>query len=341
MNHTPISLLIVALLLCEAGSAQTAQRTSQGFSIVAQIPVESSPHGIAVNPLTNRIYAALSNASVAVINGRTNKIITTVPLPTGALVAAVNPLTNRVYVAGCEYFPPFGTSCGLSVLDGRSNAVLTSQILSITPGIGLLGIAVNPFTNKIYVCDANSSQIDVIDGITNTWESTIYPGHQVIGLAIDSRTSRLFAAVNGPLVTVIDTKTQSVLKDIQVGDSNSYIAVNPYRHRAFVTTFSSTLGVIDTDSLQVIGTVQNVLSNSWGVAVDLLSNRAFVTDATHPGVAVVNGKADSLITTVSAPANGGQVDVNPVTRSVYVSNPLSNSVDVISERAKFKTPRDE
>ena len=70
-------------------------------AIVARIPLnEARNHfGVAVNPVTNRIYV-VSSDSVEVIDGNTNSLIASfvVSSPGGDGAVAVNPGTNRIYV---------------------------------------------------------------------------------------------------------------------------------------------------------------------------------------------------------------------------------------------------
>lgn len=325
MNRARVALLIPVLLMSAVLSS--AQAHAQRFPQVASIPVNSSPLGVAVNPLTNRTYVALYSSSVAVIFGDNTSI--TMFLPTGARVVAVNEATNRIYVAGCD-FTTFPAPCGVSVIDGSNNTIVAAIPTGFAEFGGLQGIAVNPVTNQIYVSDLDASAIDVIDGNTNTITSSIsLGGQQPIGVAVDPITNRVYVAISAPLVAVIDGKTQQVLTRIQVGASNNFVAVNPFKQRAYVTSDSSTLGVIDTKSLKVVANIP-VNTTSLDVAVDLLSNTVFVTDQFLPELAVVNGSSYKVITTL--PHYGSFVDVNPVTKRVYVSNQISGTVDVLAEQ---------
>ncbi len=64
------------------------------------IPVGSDPLGVAINPNTNRIYAAnMYSNSVSVIDGSTNSIVSTIAVGDFPAGVAVNPNTNRVYVS--------------------------------------------------------------------------------------------------------------------------------------------------------------------------------------------------------------------------------------------------
>src|ERR1051326_6091375 len=155
-NLQKLKCLIFAVsLTLSCLSAQTL-----GQSVVANIPLGQSPTSIAVNPATNRIYAACqSPTTLKVVDGDTDAVTATIPLnliffaPTGI---AVNPTTNRVYVDDYVH--------GVWVVDGATNAVITN----ITLPIGAVRVAVNPVTNLVYVGNMVERTITVIDGNSNT-----------------------------------------------------------------------------------------------------------------------------------------------------------------------------
>ncbi len=316
-----------ALLLC-AVLPSTAQ------SVVANVTVPGTPAGVAVNPGNNRIYVGLVNSgkySVSVINGATNTVIDNVPLSYGSLVDAVNITTGRVYVAGCTYTEAT-VICGVSVLDGATDKVLATIPINASNGIGLEGIAVNPVTNRVYVADGSNLEVDVIDGNSNAMIANIsMGGQQPLGLAVDFGTNQVVATINGDQIAVIDGRTNTILRRIMVGSENANVAVNSFTSMAYVTneTFSeSTVGVVNLKSPKVVTNVSTG-DNPFGVAVDIFSNLIFVTNLGDQTVAVIDGRTNAKIGSVSADSDA--IDVNPVTRLVYTSDPTDGLVHVISE----------
>lgn len=84
-----VSILAIAVLICQVGAAE---------SVVATIPQIGSPNGIAVDLLTGLAYVAESGVGrVSVIDARTNSQVKTIslesillgsgstPLPTGSM----------------------------------------------------------------------------------------------------------------------------------------------------------------------------------------------------------------------------------------------------------------
>jgi YVTN family beta-propeller protein len=320
--------LLFVLLSCASALPSHAQ------TLVTDIAVSGAPSGIAVNPANNRVYVSLSTSTgfaVAVIDGSSNTVIDTVTVPQ-AFVIAANAANGRVYTAGCD-FAQSPIQCGVTVIDGATNSVITTiPLKATTEGIGLQGIAVNPKTNKIYVSDDNNLKVQVIDGYTNTVIAHLrMDRQQFLGLAVDTSTNQIAAAIDGNELAVINGSTNAITR-ITVGNFNANVAVDSTTNRAYVTneTFApSTVGVVDLVTSKVLANVATG-NNPFGVAVDPRSDLVFVTNKGDNTVAVVDGKTNAKTGSVTVSSNF--IDVNPVTKLIYTSDDSgADVVHVISE----------
>ncbi len=81
-------------------------------SVIATVPVGTSPFKIAVNSATNRIYVAnqISN-TVSVIDGATKTVVATVPVGGNPNWVVLNQATNRIYVTNLQ-------TATVTVIDG-------------------------------------------------------------------------------------------------------------------------------------------------------------------------------------------------------------------------------
>jgi len=85
-----ILFILVALVVVLFPSPITAQ------TVTAAIPTGAGPHGIAINPVTNKIYvASWSGETVTAIDGATNTT-TTIEVGRVPQALAVNAVTNKV-----------------------------------------------------------------------------------------------------------------------------------------------------------------------------------------------------------------------------------------------------
>jgi len=136
---------------------------------------DTSPFGIAVNPLTNRVYLTwfTSTGTVYVIDGVSNSLITTVAVGMDPTGVGIHSTANKAYVANS------GTN-NVSVIDLVGNTVIATINVGTTPE----GLAVDPGANRAYVANSGSGTISVIDTTTDTVIATITVGTSPMGVAV-------------------------------------------------------------------------------------------------------------------------------------------------------------
>jgi YVTN family beta-propeller protein len=126
------------------------------------------PKALAVNPVTNKIYAAFAN-EVVVIDGNTNGY-TYIPVTTGSTASiAINYYTNKIYVSSDG-----GT---LTVIDGGTNATST-----LTVPAGTISLGVNPVTNEVFAAGGGTTIVDGVGtatvGVTPVTTINALPSNQ-------------------------------------------------------------------------------------------------------------------------------------------------------------------
>jgi YVTN family beta-propeller protein len=175
--------------------------------VVRSAEVGGDPRGLAVNPVTDKLYVTLTNqGKLVVLDGTTLAVEAT--LDFGLIEpakVAVNPVTNTVYVSNANRR---GADSSVTVIDGATNTV--------TATIGVdryaLGIAVNPLANKVYVSNYTSETLTVIDGATNGIVGKAYVGGSPTGVEVDPIAKKVYVTnfEQKGAVTVIDDVTHQV-----------------------------------------------------------------------------------------------------------------------------------
>jgi YVTN family beta-propeller protein len=120
-----------------------------------------------------------------------------------------------------------------------------------------------------------------------------------IGVAINQNTNMVYVA-GGPsgAVSVIDGKTNTVVKTIKVGQAPSGIGLNPNTNMVYVAnSFSNSTSVIDGKTDMLVKIVK-VGSGPTGVAVDIARNLTYVTNEKSNTVSVVDGKTNTVVKTI-------------------------------------------
>jgi uncharacterized repeat protein (TIGR01451 family) len=293
-------------------------------TVISTIPVGSRPWGVAVNPVTNRIYVTNSwDYSASVIDGATNTVVATIPVGGNPWGVAVNPTTNRIYVVNY-------TSDNVSVIDGGTNTVVATVPVGYHP----VNAAVNPDTNRIYVSNNDNASVSVIDGGTDTAVATVPVGNWPDGVAVNPTTNRIYVTNHWDhSVLVIDGATNTVVATVPLGSDPGHVAVNAHTNRIYVESGDS-----DSDNLSVIDGGTNTLvdtvplgSDPVNVAVNPDTNRISLTNHWNDDVSIIDGGTDTLVATVAVGHGPYGVAVNPTTSRIYVANSGDDTVSVIED----------
>jgi YVTN family beta-propeller protein len=321
-------------------------------AVTATVPAGSNPYAVAVNPVTNQIYAANYNSkNVTVINGASNTVAATVAAGTNPQAVAVNPVTNEIYVAN-------GGSANVTVINGANNGTSTAgagsdpTALAVNPVTNMIYVAnkgsnfitvinnssgvgmtsnstaagVNPLTNLIYVANYNSAQATVINGATEG-TTTLAAGTNPYAVAVNPVTNKIYVANNGSAnVTVIDGSAYTT-STVAAGNGAYLVAVNTVANKIYSLNFSdNTVTIID--GVTSATTTVPVGNCPVAIAVNPVTNYIYTANNCDSTVTVING-ATNATTTVATGSNTFMVDVNPVTNKIYVANYGSHSVTVI------------
>ncbi len=265
----------------------------------------------------------------------------------------------------------------LFLLGGYAQAQTVTTTVAAAAGAAPVSAAVNPVTNKVYVLNAGSSSVTVIDGATNN-TTTVPAGSGPVSVAVNPVTNKVYVAnFSSADVTVIDGATNNTTT-VPAGLGPVSVAVNPVTNQVYVANkFDGNMTVIDgatnttttvpagtlpvsvavnpvTNKVYVANkfsanvTVFDVTTNTTrpvragtnpvSVAVNAVTNKVYVANISSVGPNVtVIDGATNTTTTVPAGTSPASVAVNPVTNQVYVVNTGSNSVTVIDGKTDMPT----
>jgi|GEM_PF-4891246 len=270
----------------------------------------------------NRAYVALSNlgsnGQMAVINTDNNTVVTYVPVGTDPWgVATYN---NKVYVTNNVWWTN-GDPATVKVVNMSNNTIDDTIFVGINPS----SIAIDPTTGKAFVTNRNSlsKSVSVINTTSNTVITTISMPNEPSSVAISGNHAYVANSVNWPsgTVEVIDVSSNSVTTSIPVGRDACNIAANS--GFVFVVNQSSrTMDVIDISSNAVVATV-NVGNDPLGVAVDLTTNKVYVTNQVDRMIKVIGQKQ-----THSIIANSGANGTITPSGSISVSHGADQSFTI-------------
>jgi YVTN family beta-propeller protein len=288
---------------------------------VETVDVGDNPAGVAVNPVSGKVYVAnFGGAStvtdtVSVISGTT--VVGTIGVGDAPSQIAVNPVTNRIFVTNHGHGTNYGEEgSSVSVINGSTDTVTPTipLVLDVSePGEGPHGIAVNPNTNKIYVAVIDSHQLVVIDGNDLDARPTyIAPSPDVMiwMVAVNPDLNRVYAAgyneVSGHnKVLALDGATNTWLTDLDVGTHPKQgMAYNPETGLLYVSNEGS-------DNVTVIWTCSASESPSTPTPTPTATSTSTPT-ATPTGSTTPTATPTATATPTSTPtANPTATDTTP------------------------------
>jgi len=142
--------------------------------------------------------------------------------------------SKKIYVCN-------GKSKDLSVIDPASNEVVKTIPLGGKPET-----AVSDDSGNIYVNIEDKSEIVKVNTSSYTVEAywPLMKGKSPSGLAIDTKTKRLFAGCDNKLLVVIDAENGNIITTLPIGDECDGVAFDAQRKYIYAANGEGTLTVI-------------------------------------------------------------------------------------------------
>src|SRR2546430_5214362 len=166
----PFNLIRIILLILAIGStltffigdvASTRPPSSGAGGVLATILVGDRPDGIAYNPSNQMVYVTVlgsaynSPGKVAVIDGRSNKVVTSLQVDSNPEAVLYDPANQHVYVT---------SSASVSVINNANKIIKT-----ISVPFGAVALAYDSVNNDIYVASVRSEERRVGKECRSRW----------------------------------------------------------------------------------------------------------------------------------------------------------------------------
>ena len=186
-----------ALYIFDAGS----------YTLLSTLSPVDAGTDLAVDPVTNQVYATESGSDPVVVSGVTDSVSASLPVPEYAYRLAADPTRGHVYSV---------SSPGdiVSVIDTATNDIIDDYVLS---GGLPLSLAVNPNTNQLLANYGN--RIEVYDADNGQLLDTV--NDTVGALEVDPVTNQVFY-YNGADTVVLDGSSLSYLDSIAMNEVSGF-----------------------------------------------------------------------------------------------------------------------
>jgi DNA-binding beta-propeller fold protein YncE len=266
---------------------------------------------LAINPVTNKVYAAMSNGDgITVIDGFTNQFDKNILLANGGIISsmAINPLTNTIYVANSVTNKVAGIN------------ETTGAITQIAVNSSLISLMVNPANNTIYAANYISNyfpaySISVINGYSNS-VTNVRVGENPTNIILNPLTNTVYCLCNGDSsMWIIDpislrTKSIKVINDVQVfginpATSTLYIMSKYFLNILQSNTFTNTkvTAYLDTTGKSIVATSRPVLngtatnsslSKPQSIIEKIMEGNGFIPASWSAGTIIGNASTSSV-----------------------------------------------
>ena len=198
-----------------------------------------------------------------------------------------------------------------------------------------IGLTLNPFNNNMFIANAESDTVSVIDSESLEVIATIPVGDLSI-TSIDSPiefnpfNNDIYVANEGSnTVSVINSTTNNVTKTIDVGLAPFEPEFNYFDNKMYILNRGDgTVSVIDSLTNTVIDTIsvglnpQNILYNS-------INHDMYVANTGSDTVSVIDVISGNVTFTISVGSQPRDLELNPENNHVYVANFATSTVSVI------------
>jgi YVTN family beta-propeller protein len=143
-------------------------------------------------------------------------------------------------------------------VDINQNKFVSGSGVAIPVGIHPIGIATNPQNGKIYVANAGSDTVSVIDSNTFKVISTIPVGNNPLDVALNPSNGKVYVTnYFSDTVSILDSRTDTTVGSVQVGARPVGVVINPADGKVYVANEgSNSISIIDDKTNKAIGNIQ-------------------------------------------------------------------------------------
>ena len=193
-----------------------------------------------------------------------------------------------------------------------------------------IGVAVNPVTNMIYITNAASNTVSVINGVNDKIEHTIAVGLLPYDVDVDPATNKIYITnKNSNNISVLDGDTNSIIGTISVS-SPVGIDIDSEKSWIYVTN-------INNNTVSRIDAITNAINTTAKVGkapytVDIKSGRdpkIYVTNSGSDSISVIDGNSFVTLKNITVGNLPVGLAANSNTSKVYVADRADNTVHVI------------
>jgi YVTN family beta-propeller protein len=222
----------------------------------------------------------------------------------------------------------------MSVSTTPTSSLSYTELTSVDIGAGPhFHIAYSGVTNQVWVLNAGSRSISVLDGDTGALAKTVQLDGAPRHIIIDDAADRAYLTLENDAVSVVRVSDGNGVQTVGLPEgSRPYVLVpHPLAARMFVLNDGNgTFTTIDTANLSVFRTVSVGLTPSWGQPHKKAAGKIHVTNRGSDSVSVIDEKTGEVTATVPTGKGPNRNGVYRERNAMYTANLGDNTLTGIS-----------
>ncbi|GID93758.1 YncE family protein [Amorphoplanes digitatis] len=310
----PTALARVPLAL---RAASTSRPTA-----VATIRVGNEPEGVAVSPDGRTVYVANQSSRILSVVDAATRRVTAVTLRHTPRFVTTSRDGKLVFVSMYEKDM---SGSGVAVVDAAGRRVLRY----IATGVQPFTLAVCP-EDRLWVPIHGKGRVEIYATADQRPDGQVIVPPNPHAVAFSASQRRAFTANHeSNAVTIIDMRTDRVLRSVPVSRSPHSVAVSPDGGTVLVAGYEAdTADLIDAKTMRRTGPFR-VGKQPQSVAFAGDGKHAYVVNEGDNTVSVLNGRTGAVTATVKVGRSPRTVAVSPDGRLAYVTNGGDDTISVL------------
>ena len=299
--------------------------TSLSTTVCTTGPHTEGPEGFVYDPFTQDMYAVTTGSNgCGIINTISNKDVFV-----GTIYAGIGEEEDLGGWSSLALFDPVNSflyfingAAGLYYIFESKYALVqeTTVICLNCPKVGMLPFGVyNHPHHLLYFPEPYDNTIAEISTTSGRQIGTLQGFSSPTGVAFDSKNLDLYVSNSNGMVSVVNSGTGHLIKNIPVGTSPGALLYDPSNGDVYTANYgSNAVSVISTVSNNVITRI-SVGGGPDGIALDSRNQNLYVSDYLTGMVSVISGKTNTLVATISIGGNPQGIAFDSVNHDIYAA----------------------
>ena len=222
----------------------------------------------------------------------------------------------------------------LTILDGVTGKIIDSMKI----GDSLWDLDIDESTGKLYVSDLVNNEIIIVDTVTLEIITSINVSASPWDVVVNQNTNLVYAASGtSEEINIIDGRSDSLIGQISPGVTPWGLSINEKSNVLYVSSWdSNSITVIDLSNGSILYEIP-VIPGVWQMTTNQ-NNGVTIISNEHTNELYLLDENSRQFQTINVTDSPQSMTVSPFSNTVYVVNPLENSISSVSYAYESKFP---